>query len=97
MVLKQPLAIDPVWDAKVGADLGLASQQSDGYRFGRPLWAMRNANDTGTAWAAVGVPNFASVDARVDLSNDQGKLGTTIKQSIPLGSNYAERCKTLIR
>ena len=89
MVLKQPLAIDPVWDAKVGADLGIASQQSDGYRFGRPLPAMRNASDTGAAWASVGVPNFASVDARVDPSNDQGKLGTTIKQSIPLGKNYA--------
>ena len=89
MVLKQPLAIDPVWDAKVGADLGLASQQSDGYRFGRPLPATRNANDTGAAWASVGVSNFASVDARVDPSNDQGKLGTTIKQLIPLGSNYA--------
>ena len=44
---------------------------------------------SGAAWASVGVPNLAIVDARVDPSNDQGKLGTTFKHSIPVGSNFA--------
>jgi hypothetical protein len=37
----------------------------------------------------VGVANVASVDARVDPSNEQGKLGTTLRQSIPLGRQFA--------
>ncbi len=89
MVLKQPLANDSAWDAKVGADLGLKSQANDGYRQGRPLPVVRDTGDTGAAWASLGVKNFASVDARVDPTNDQGKLGTTFKQSIPLGKNYS--------
>ena len=40
------------------------------------------------AWASVGVPNLATVDARVDLSNDQGKVGTTFKHSIPIGGRF---------
>ena len=34
------------------------------------------------------MPNIASVDARVDPSNDQGKLGTTFKQAIPFGGRF---------
>ena len=81
--LKQPLPID--WDAKIGADVGYTA--SDGYL--RPLPANRD-NGAGTAWASVGVvPNLASVDARLDPNNDQGKLGTTFKHSLPLGSKYS--------
>jgi hypothetical protein len=81
--LKQPLPID--WDAKIGADLGYTA--SDGYL--RPLPANRD-NGAGSAWASVGVvPNLASVDARLDPNNDQGKLGTTFKHSVPLGSRYS--------
>ena len=88
VAIKQPLASDTVWDAKVGADLGLGPQPSEGYRLGRPLPVTRD-NGSGAAWASVGVSNIASIDARVDPRNDQGRLGTTLKHSIPLGSNYA--------
>jgi len=87
MVLKQPLASE--WDAKIGADLNLAATPSDGYRPSRSLPAPADEQGSGTAWASVGVPNFATVDARVDPRNDQGKLGTTFKQSIPVGSKFA--------
>ncbi|HEY0224555.1 MAG TPA: hypothetical protein VGC38_08585, partial [Pseudolabrys sp.] len=44
----------------------------------------------GSAWASVGVlPNLATIDARVDPSNDQGKVGTTFKHSVPLGNKFA--------
>jgi hypothetical protein len=89
MVLKQPLAPDTGWDAKVGADLGLAGRSDDGYRIGRPLPVTRDPGDTGAAWASVGVPSVGSVDARVDPSNDRSKVGATLKQSIPLGSRFA--------
>jgi hypothetical protein len=86
MVLNRPLASD--WDAKVGADLNLAAAPSDGYPPSKPL-APAASQDSGAAWASVGVANLASVDARVDPGNDQGKLGTTLKRSIPVGSKFS--------
>jgi hypothetical protein len=86
MAMKQPLPNN----ANVGADLGLAASAPDGYRPGRPLPGSRDDRNAGAAWASVGVmPNFASVDARVDPSNDQGKLGTTFKHAMPIGSNFS--------
>jgi hypothetical protein len=83
VAVKQPLPID--WDAKVGADLGLANDQSS-YLPG----ASRAYSGSGAAWASLGVvPNLATVDARVDPGNDQGKLGTTFKHSVPLGSKFS--------
>jgi hypothetical protein len=85
--VKQPLPID--WDAKVGADLGYSASGPDGYQVNRPLPARRDSG-TGAAWASVGVvDNLASVDARVDPNNDQGKVGTTFKHSMPLGSRFS--------
>ena len=85
MAVKQPLAAE--WGASVGADLNLAPAPSDDYRPSKPLAAA--TQDTGVAWASVGLPNLASLDARVDPANDQGKLGTTIKRSIPVGGKFA--------
>lgn len=85
VVVKQPLATE--WDAKVGADLGLGPTPADGYRPSKLM--PDDGRGTGAAWASVGVPNFASIDARVDPSKDQGKLGTTFKHAIPVGSQFA--------
>ena len=86
VVLKQPLSASE-WDAKVGADLTLAGTPP--VRPNRPLPLATTSQDSGAAWASVGVPNFASVDARVDQGNDQGKLGTTFKQAIPFGNKFS--------
>jgi len=88
LAIKKPLLADPTWDARVGADVGIRSRADDVYRQGK-LPVVRDAGDSGAAWASVGVQNLATVDARVDPANDQGKIGTTIKHSIPLGKNYA--------
>ncbi len=88
MVLKQPLIAND-WDAKIGADLNLAGTPSAYARPNRPLPLLTASPDTGAAWASVGVPNLASVDARVDPTSDQGKLGTTFKQAFPVGSAVA--------
>jgi hypothetical protein len=79
VTVKQPLSSE--WDANVGADLGVASQ---GYK---PLPVPDRSS--GAAWASVGLPNLASVDARVDPANDQGQVGTTFKRSIPMGRHLA--------
>lgn len=77
---------DGDWDAKVGADVNPAPAQPDGVK---PWSASGASQDSGAAWASVGMANLASVDARLDPTGDQGKLGTTFKHSIPVGGKFA--------
>ena len=84
VVVKQPLQTE--WSNSVGADL--ASSTPTAYPLPLPT-ERNNGMPAGAAWASVGVPNLASVDARVDPTNEQGKVGTTIKHSIPFGSRFA--------
>lgn len=86
MALKQPLPTE--WDSKVGADLGLGPAAPVDYQPGKPLPGTGDRN-SGAAWASLGVTNFATIDARVDPRSDQGKLGTTLKHSFPVGSQYS--------
>jgi len=87
VVVKQPLPID--WDAKVGADLGLSPTPNDRDTLRQPLPDKNDGRGSGAAWASVGLPNFATLDARVDPTNDQGRLGTTLKHSMPVGSQFS--------
>jgi hypothetical protein len=84
VVVKQPVQTE--WSNSVGADLAPSTPTA----YPLPLPTERN-NDmpAGAAWASVGVPNLASVDARVDPTNEQSKVGTTIKHSVPFGSRFA--------
>ncbi|HXX09142.1 MAG TPA: hypothetical protein VEJ43_13870 [Pseudolabrys sp.] len=85
IVVKQPLQTE--WENSAGADLP-ASNTGAGNAFDRPL-STRDNSGSGSAWASIGVPNVGSVDARVDSSNEQGKLGTTLKHSIPFGGRFS--------
>jgi hypothetical protein len=83
VVVKQPFQTE--WSNSFGADLAPSQRAVD-----LPLPTDRdNGLPPGAAWASVGVPNLASVDARVDPANEQGKLGTTLKHSVPLGNRFA--------
>jgi hypothetical protein len=84
VVLKQPLQTE--WSNSVGADL--APSKPATYPLPLPT-EHNNSLPAGAAWASVGVPNLASVDARVDPTNEQGKIGATIKRSIPFASRFA--------
>jgi hypothetical protein len=84
LIVKQPLQTD--WSNSVGADL---APSRGGSAFDRPLPTTRDDTPSGSAWASVGVANIGSVDARVDPTNEQGKFGTTLKQSIPFGGRFA--------
>ena len=88
VVVKKPLASND-WDATVGADVRLAATPPENYRLDQPLPTAADNTGSGAAWASIGVPNLASLDARVDASNDQGKVGTTLKRSIPLGDRFS--------
>ncbi len=46
---------------------------TDGDQPSKPLPVTAANQDSGAAWASVGLPNLATVDARVDPGNDQGK------------------------
>jgi hypothetical protein len=83
--VKPPLPIDV--DTKFGADF--APTASSTLQPGSPLPGSGSAYDSGAAWASIGVPNLASVDARVDPDSDQGKLGTTLRHAMPVGSRFA--------
>jgi hypothetical protein len=77
------------WDAKIGADIGLAATPTTSFQPLQPLPGTLNDSGSGAAWASVGVTNLASVDARVDPTNDQSSLGTTLKHAMPIGGKFS--------
>jgi len=87
VVVKQPLAATD-WEANVGADLKTAPPPT-GFAPGNPYPGTVAEHGSGAAWASVGVPNLASLDARLDPANDQGKLGATFKHAIPIGKKLS--------
>ena len=86
MTLYRPFAGD--WNARVGADYNPAPV-ADGYRPDKPLPVIGAGQDSGAAFASVGMANLATVDARLDPTNDQSKFGTTFKHSIPVGDKFS--------
>ncbi len=93
--VKQPLS--PFWDTRIGADMTVARQPSTMSE----LLSEKVANggnapqSSGTAWAAVTAPGVGSiwdktaVEARVDPTQDQSKLGTSLSKSLPLSEQYS--------
>jgi len=88
VVVKQPLPVD--WDVKVGADLKLGPPPSTTFAPGKPLPGDADDRTSGAAWASLGVvPDLATVDVRVDPGSEQGRIGTTLQRSIPLGDDVS--------
>jgi hypothetical protein len=86
VVVKQPLPTE--WENSVGADLGPSNAGASAV-YDRPLPTTRDGFGAGAAWASAGVRNIGSIDARVDPTNEQGKLGGTLRHSIPFGGRFA--------
>jgi hypothetical protein len=94
--VKQPLST--FWDARVGADMTVAPQQT---LTASQLLSEKLVNggsepqSSGTAWAAITAPGVGSiwdktaVEARVDPSQDQSKVGTSLSKSLPLDQQYS--------
>jgi hypothetical protein len=93
--VKQPLS--PFWDARVGADMTVAREPTTLSE----LLAEKASNggsepqSSGTAYAAVTAPGVGSiwdktaVEARLDPSQEQSKLGTSLSKSLPLNPQYS--------
>jgi hypothetical protein len=93
--VKQP--VSPFWDARVGADMTVARQPSTMSELLAEK-ATNGGNDPqsgGSAWAAITAPGVGSiwdktaVEARVDPSQEQSKLGTSLSKSLPLSDQYS--------
>ena len=93
--VKQPLS--PFWDTRIGADMTVTRQPQTMSE----LLSEKVANggnqpqSSGTAWAAVSAPGVGAIwdktaiEARVDPSQDQSKLGTSLSKSLPLSEQYS--------
>ncbi len=93
--VKQPLS--PFWDTRVGADMTVVRQPTTMSE----LLAEKVANggsepqSSGSAWAAITAPGVnviwdkTAVEARVDPSLEQSKLGTSLSKSVSLNEQYS--------
>jgi hypothetical protein len=95
--VKQP--VSQFLDARVGADMTVVNQSQT--LTGSDLLRQKFSADappsqsSGTAWAAITAPGVASiwdktaVEARLDPSQEQSKLGTSLTKSLPLNEQYS--------
>jgi len=95
--VKQPLS--PFWDTRIGADMTVVHQPQT--LTSADLVRQKFSSDSqpsqssGSAWAAITAPGVASiwdktaVEARVDPSQEQSKLGTSLSKSLPLSEQYS--------
>jgi hypothetical protein len=88
VVVKQSLAAAD-WEANVGADLKTAASPAISCAPSRPFPGTADDAGSAAAWASIGVPDLASVDARLDPANDRGKLGGMLKHSVPVGKDIS--------
>jgi hypothetical protein len=86
-------AVSPFWDTRVGADLNVVRQRqaltaSD--LLAEKLAGGGQTQSSGAAWAAMTAPGLSSIwdqtaiEARVDPSQDQSRLGTSLSKSVRL-------------
>jgi hypothetical protein len=95
--VKQPLS--PFLDARVGADMTVVNQPQT--LTSSDLLRQKFSGDgppsqsSGTAWAAITAGGVGSiwdktaVEARVDPSQEQSKLGTSLSKSLPMSEQYS--------
>jgi hypothetical protein len=95
--VKQPLSLS--WDARVGADMTVARQPATVTTSEQLSERLANGGSppqsSGTAWAAITAPGVGpiwdktAVEARLDPSQEQSKLGTSLSKSLPLSEQYS--------
>jgi hypothetical protein len=91
-------SLTPFWDTRIGADMTVARQ---GTLTASEALSEKLANggnapqSSGSAWAAITAPGVASiwdktaVEARLDPTQEQSKLGTSLSKSVPLSEQYS--------
>jgi hypothetical protein len=80
------------WETQVGVDMGLDRSEISPSVESRLDGSWRQDRSSGAGWATLTVPTAplgwdkTAIEARVDPTQDQGKVSTTLSKSIPLGS-----------
>jgi hypothetical protein len=94
-------SISPFWDAnvdsRIGADMTVVRQPTTLSELlgDKATNGGNEPQSSGTAWATITTPGVASiwdktaVEARVDPSQDQSKLATSLSKSLALGEQYS--------
>jgi hypothetical protein len=90
-------SLSPFWDTRIGADMTVAREPSTTSEVLSEKLANGGSlpQSSGTAWAAITAPGIGSIwdktaiEARLDPSQDQSKLGTSISKSLPLNGQYS--------
>jgi hypothetical protein len=90
-------SLSPFWDTRVGADITVAREPSTTSEVLSEKLANGGSlpQSSGTAWAAVTAPGIGSIwdktaiEARLDPSQGQSKLGTSLSKSLPLNGQYS--------
>jgi hypothetical protein len=86
----------PFWDTRVGADLTVARQQpSSAAEALQQKITTGEQQSSGAAWAAMTAPGVGTIwdstaiEARIDPSQEQSRLGTSLSKSVPLSEQYS--------
>src|SRR6516162_6634042 len=85
------------WNGKAGIDYSKPSIPAVTFQPDQLLAGAVPDQSTGVAWATITAPGFeaplgwdkTSIETRVDPSHEQGKLGTTLSRSVPLGDDVS--------
>jgi hypothetical protein len=94
--VKQPIV--PFWNTQIGADMSVVSQTpttSNEVLQQKIAHDNQIAQSSGSAWAAMTAPGLGflwdktSIEARMDPSQDQSKVGTTLEKNLPLAGDTA--------
>jgi hypothetical protein len=87
----------PEWISKAGIDYSKPAIPAVTFQPDQLLAGAVPDQSTGVGWATITAPGFeaplgwdkAAIDTRVDPSQEQGKLGTTLSRSVPVGDDVS--------
>jgi hypothetical protein len=90
-------SLSPFWDAHVGADMTVVRQPSTMSELlaEKVINGGSDPQSSGSAWAAITAPGVnviwdkTAIEARVDPSQEQSKLGTSLSKSLSLSEQYS--------
>jgi hypothetical protein len=85
--IDKPLAAP--WDARIGADISTAAPPPDSLEPRQLPGTLPSNAGSGSAWANLAVPHFATIEVRAEPGNDYDKVGTKLERSLPLGKSFS--------
>jgi len=90
-------SLSPFWDTRIGADMTVVNQRpvtTSADVLLQKYSPEGQPQSSGTAWAAVTAPGVGSIwdktgiEARIDPTEEQSRIGTSLSKSVPLSEQY---------